>query len=198
MEFYERNVLKMDIIFATKNEKKIKEARKILGENFSVMGIEIEEEIPETGNTFEENALQKLKFSLDYYNGLIFSEDSGLIVDSLNGEPGIYSARYAPDGKHIHKLLKKLEGETNRKARFYATIALHIKNDFYIFTGECEGVIAEKGEGNGGFGYDPIFIPDGYEQSFAVLGEEIKNRISHRRKALEKLRNFLETNEYGR
>jgi XTP/dITP diphosphohydrolase len=188
----------MDIIFATKNEKKINEARKILGENFSVKGIEIEEDIPETGNTFEENALQKLKYCLDYYNGPIFSEDSGLMVDALNGEPGIYSARYAPDGKHIQKLLQNLEGGTNRTAKFHATIALHINNVFYIFTGECEGVIAEKEEGRGGFGYDPVFIPDGYEQSFAVLGEEIKNRISHRRKALEKLRNFLETNEYGR
>lgn len=198
MEFYEGNVLKMDLIFATKNEKKIHEARKILGENFSVRGIEIDEEIPETGNTFEENALQKLKFCLDYYNGPIFSEDSGLMVDALNGEPGIYSARYASDGKHIQKLLKKLEGVTNRKAKFNATIALYIKNEFYIFTEECEGVIAEKEEGEGGFGYDPVFIPVGFEQSFAVLGEDIKNRISHRRKALEKLINFLETNEYGR
>ena len=182
----------MQLIFATKNLKKIKEAKDILGPSFKVKGIDIVEEIPETGITFEENALQKLKYCLQYYDEPIFSEDSGLIVHALDGEPGVFSARYASDGKHIEKLLKKLEGIEDRRAKFVATVALYIKDKFHIFTGVCEGVIAEQRKGEDGFGYDPIFIPQGFEKSFGELGLEIKNSVSHRRIVLEKLRLFLQ------
>jgi XTP/dITP diphosphohydrolase len=191
MELFKGIVLKKRIIFATKNVNKIEEAQLILGHDYEIKGIEITQDIPETGTTFEANALQKLQFCLSKYGDPIFSEDSGLMVEKLNGAPGVYSARYDDKGNHLDKLLKNLEGESNRKAAFFACIALYINNDFHIFTGECTGKIAMQKEGVGGFGYDPIFIPDGYDQSFATLGSGIKNKISHRRMALEKMKLFL-------
>lgn len=189
----------MKIVFATNNKHKLDEIRSILGHDFQVVSLEeigCFDEIPETGDTLEENARQKSTYIVEHYHYDCFADDTGLEVDALNGEPGVHSARYAEGTDHdseanMMKLLEKLEGKTNRNARFRTVISLIINGVEHQFEGSVEGHIATEKRGSEGFGYDPIFIPTGYEQSFAELGEEVKNKISHRARAVKKLAEYL-------
>ena len=155
------------------------------------------EEIPEDHDTLQENALQKAKYIADHYEVDCFADDTGLEVEALNGEPGVHSARYAEGTDHdseanMDKLLRKLGNNNNRRARFRTVIALIIRNqEEKLFEGIVEGHIAYEKKGTEGFGYDPIFVPDGYDESFAQLGLDIKNGISHRARAVAKLAKYL-------
>lgn len=195
----------MKIVFATNNKNKLSEIREILGsrvEVLSLQDINCNVDIPETGNTLEENALQKAQYIFDNYGYDCFADDTGLEVDALNGEPGIYSARYAGGEGHdseanMAKLLDKLGSNDNRKAHFRTVIALIRKNDnpqVTLFEGIVYGNIIKEKRGGEGFGYDPIFEPEGYNNTFAELGHEIKNTISHRAKAVKKLSDYLLNN----
>jgi len=190
------------LIFATSNANKVKEISKMLPENFpyeikSLKDAGIDVDIPETGNTLRDNAIQKAKFVYDNYGYDTFAEDTGLFIDALNGEPGIYTARYAGEErdsqKNMQKVLEKLQGAEDRKARFITVIALILDGEVYTFEGVCEGNIASGMTGDGGFGYDPVFVPDGYDKTFAQLPLSEKNKISHRANALKKLVAFLST-----
>ncbi len=198
----DRKIIGSDIlVFATDNQNKANEIRKLAGDNFKFRFITkaeagINEEIEENGKTILENAIIKADYIKSKYGFDCFSEDTGLIVDALNGEPGVYSARYAGQENNaennIKKLLENLEGQTNRSAKFQTVIALNINKKQYIFEGEVTGEIIQEKQGSGGFGYDPVFMPTGYDKTFAELGLEIKNSISHRGKAVRKLMDFLE------
>lgn len=187
------------IVFATNNKHKLEEIREILGENFEIVSLKdigCDVDIPETGNTLEDNALQKAEYVKQHYGLDCFADDTGLEVDALNGAPGIHSARYAEGTDHdsnanMDKLLKELGNNNNRKARFRTVIALLLNGETHLFEGIVNGKIIYEKHGTEGFGYDPIFVPDGYEQSFAELGMEIKNQISHRARAVKKLAEFL-------
>jgi XTP/dITP diphosphohydrolase len=188
------------IVFATNNQHKLDEIRKITEgkiEILSLNDIDSNDEIEETGSTLEENALIKARFIKNKYGYDCFAEDTGLEVEALGNAPGVYSARYAGDAcrdeDNIKKLLDNLKGIANRKARFRTVIALLMNNEEYFFEGEIKGYIIDEKRGSAGFGYDPIFVPEGYDQTFAELGEEIKNRISHRSIATQKLVDFLLT-----
>ncbi|MBR7065319.1 MAG: non-canonical purine NTP diphosphatase [Prevotella sp.] len=192
----------MRIVFATNNAHKLSEIRQILGDSVEVLSladIGCHVDIPETADTLEGNALQKAQYVVDHYHISCFADDTGLEVDALNGEPGIYSARYAGEGHdseaNMTKLLNKLGENNNRKARFRTVIALLlVKGDEieqHLFEGIVNGTIIRERKGTAGFGYDPIFQPDGYEATFAELGNDIKNKISHRAKAVEKLKAAL-------
>lgn len=182
------------LVFATNNAHKAREVEQILGENFQVKtlrDIGCSEEIEETEPTLEGNALLKARYVREKYGYDCFSEDTGLEVEALDGAPGVHTARYAGDDKNpdanIALLLKNLEGKENRRARFRTVIALIFNGKETLLEGICEGNIAPEKRGAGGWGYDPVFIPDGYEQTFAELGETVKNQISHRAKATERL-----------
>lgn len=193
----------MYMILASNNPKKLRELSAILSD----MGIEViaqreagcDFEVEETGTTFAENAYLKAKAVADATGILTVADDSGLMVEALNGEPGVYSARYAPGGheasdreKYMY-LLSKMEGAENRRAKFVTAICCIFPDGRTIrTTGEIHGTILTEPDGEGGFGYDPVFRPDGYERSMAVLGPEVKNKISHRARALLKLREELE------
>lgn len=200
----------MKIVFATNNQHKLQEIRDILGSEFEIVSLKdigCDVDIPETGNTLEENAMQKAQYVYDNYNLSCFADDTGLEVEALNGEPGVHSARYAEGTDHdseanMAKLLRNLEGKDNRKARFRTVIALIQKQDVCPcgctsikkvnrFEGIVDGSIATEKHGTAGFGYDPIFVPEGYDKSFAELGESIKNGISHRARAVAKLAEYL-------
>lgn len=200
----------MKIVFATNNQHKLQEIRDILGNEFEIVSLKdigCDVDIPETGNTLEENAMQKAQYVYDHYNLSCFADDTGLEVEALNGEPGVHSARYAEGTDHdseanMAKLLRNLEGKDNRKARFRTVIALIQKQDVCPcgctsikkvnrFEGIVDGSIATEKHGSAGFGYDPIFVPEGYDKSFAELGESIKNGISHRARAVAKLAEYL-------
>ncbi len=200
----------MKIVFATNNQHKLQEIRDILGSEFEIVSLKdigCDVDIPETGNTLEENAMQKAQYVYDHYNLSCFADDTGLEVEALNGEPGVHSARYAEGTDHdseanMAKLLRNLEGKDNRKARFRTVIALIQKQDVCPcgctsikkvnrFEGIVDGSIATEKHGTAGFGYDPIFVPEGYDKSFAELGESIKNGISHRARAVAKLAEYL-------
>ncbi len=190
----------MEIIFATSNPHKVREVGAILGENFKLIlpsELGITEDIPETGSTLEENALQKCLYIWNRLHKPVFSDDSGLEVDCLNGAPGIHTARYAGEDKdpekNIDKLLATLEGVKNRKARFRTAIAyIDANGEHHITEGIMPGEIALRREGSGGFGYDPVFIPQGHGGlTFAQLGVDVKNRISHRSQAVAKFTDFL-------
>lgn len=206
----------MKIVFATNNQHKLDEIRSILGDTIEVLSLKdigCDVDIPETGQTLEENALQKAQYIYDHYHISVFADDTGLEVDALNGAPGIYSARYASmeAGAHeashdaeanMSRLLRELGENNNRRARFRTVIALILKKDvcpcgctsikeIHQFEGIVEGQIIKEHRGGEGFGYDPIFQPDGYEETFAELGMEIKNHISHRARAVKKLADFL-------
>ncbi len=200
----------MKIVFATNNQHKLQEIRDILGNEFEIVSLKdigCDVDIPETGNTLEENAMQKAQYVYDHYNLSCFADDTGLEVEALNGEPGVHSARYAEGTDHdseanMAKLLRNLEGKDNRKARFRTVIALIQKQDVCPcgctsikkvnrFEGIVDGSIATEKHGTAGFGYDPIFVPEGYDKSFAELGESIKNGISHRARAVAKLAEYL-------
>ena len=191
------------IVFATNNQHKLDEIRQILGNDFHILSladIGCHEEIPEDHDTLQENALQKAQYIVDHYHVSCFADDTGLEVDALGGEPGVHSARYAEGTDHdseanMRKLLLKLGNNNNRHARFRTVIALLLEeNDKWreeIFDGIVEGHIAREKKGSEGFGYDPIFVPDGYDLSFAELGMDVKNSISHRARAVRKLADFL-------
>ena len=200
----------MKIVFATNNQHKLQEIRDILGSDYEVVSLNeigCDVDIPETGNTLEENALQKAQYVYDHYHLSCFADDTGLEVEALDGAPGVHSARYAEGTDHdseanMAKLLRELDGKENRKARFRTVICYIEKKDvcpcgctsikkIHQFDGIVEGHIATEKQGTEGFGYDPIFVPEGYDQSFAQLGEEIKNGISHRAKAVAKLAEYL-------
>ncbi len=186
------------IVFATNNKHKLDEIRKISEEKLEILSlndINCRTDIPETGTTLEENALIKARFVKDNFGYDCFADDTGLEVKALDGAPGVYSARYAGEDcraeDNIRKLLTNLEGISDRRAAFRTVIALLIGDEQYFFEGAIHGKIIDEKRGESGFGYDPVFVPDGYEQTFAELGEDIKNKISHRAIATNKLIRFL-------
>ena len=209
----------MKIVFATNNEHKLSEIRSILGESIEVLSLKdigCDVDIPETGKTLEENALQKAQYVYDHYHIDCFADDTGLEVDALDGAPGVYSARFASmvsdsnqttpashdSEANMARLLKELGENNNRHARFRTVIALIQKKDvcpcgctsikeIHKFEGIVEGEIIRERRGGEGFGYDPIFQPDGYDKTFAELGMEVKNHISHRARATQKLADYL-------
>ena len=188
----------MKIIFATNNHNKILEIQSMLPKSIEIMSLEsigCLEDIPETADTIEGNAIQKANYVLEKYGYDCFADDTGLEVHSLNGEPGVYSARYAGEQRNpddnMNKLLSELKNKYNRKAQFKTVICLNLNGKQHLFTGTASGEIAEEKIGNGGFGYDPIFIPNGFSESFAQLSLETKNEISHRGKATKLLLEFL-------
>ena len=185
----------MKIVFVTNNQHKLDEIKNILGQEFNIVSLNdigCHDNIPETGNTLEENASQKSNYIASRYALDCFADDTGLEVDALGGQPGVHSARYAEKTDHdsqanMAKLLDKLGNNNNRKARFRTVISLIVHGKEYRFEGIVEGRIAHQPRGVRGFGYDPVFIPDGYDKSFAELGDEVKNQISHRARAVRKL-----------
>ena len=212
----------MKIVFATNNNHKLSEIRSILGDSIEVLSLKdigCDVDIPETGKTLEENALQKAQYVYDHYHMDCFADDTGLEVDALDGAPGVYSARYAAlecvatdsqqavshdSEANMARLLKELGDNNNRKARFRTVIALIEKKDVcpcgctsiklvHKFEGIVNGEITQEKSGAEGFGYDPIFRPDGYDKTFAELGTDIKNQISHRARATQKLAEYLKT-----
>jgi XTP/dITP diphosphohydrolase len=191
----------MKIVFATGNLGKLREASEILGEGFelvSLADVGITEDIPETGETLRENSLQKAQYVLEHCGCDCFADDTGLEVDALGGAPGVYTARYAGDDKDFNKNMDKvlqelqgLEGEA-RRARFKSVITLMLDGEPHFFEGTLEGIIADEKSGNGGFGYDPIFIADEFPgQTLADISEDQKNDISHRGKALRAMAQWL-------
>ena len=212
----------MKIVFATNNEHKLSEIRSILGDSIEVLSLKdigCDVDIPETGTTLEENAMQKAQYVYDNYHIDCFADDTGLEVDALNGAPGVYSARYASlasqtsststpashdSEANMARLLRELGNNNNRRARFRTVIALIQKKnvcpcgctaikEIHQFEGIVEGQIIRERRGGEGFGYDPIFQPDGYDKTFAELGMDIKNHISHRARATQKLAEFLKS-----
>lgn len=188
------------LVFATNNKHKLDEVRKITSgqvEIVSLSDIQCHDEIPETADTLEGNALQKARYIHTHFQTDCFADDTGLEVEALNGAPGVYSARYAGPGHdseaNMRKLLHELEGKENRKAQFRTVISLILDGKEYQFEGIVKGEILHERRGEAGFGYDPIFRPEGYDRSFAELGNEVKNRISHRARAVAKLSEFLKT-----
>lgn len=186
------------LVFATNNAHKLEEIREILGGKFHIVSLKelgCQEDIPEEQDTLEGNALQKARYIRDKYKVNCFADDTGLEIEALGGEPGVYSARYAGDGHdseaNMRKVLDKMSGETNRRARFRTVIALLLEGQEHLFEGEVRGEILRERHGEGGFGYDPIFRPEGFTQSFAEMSLEDKNKISHRGRATEALRKFL-------
>ena len=186
------------LVVATNNAHKLEEISAILGtemELLSLKDIQCEADIPETADTLEGNARQKARYIYENYQMDCFADDTGLEVESLNGAPGVFSARYAGDGHdseaNMQKLLHELEGKENRKAQFRTAICLIMEGKEYLFEGIVKGKIIEEKRGGAGFGYDPIFVPEGFDKNFAELGNDIKNTISHRALAVEKLCRFL-------
>jgi XTP/dITP diphosphohydrolase len=190
--------MKKKLVVATNNAHKLEEISAILGnemELLSLKDIHCNADIPETADTLEGNARQKAMYIHENYGMDCFADDTGLEVEALNGAPGVFSARYAGDGHdseaNMQKLLKELEGKENRKAQFRTAICLIMEGKEYLFEGIVKGHIIEEKRGGAGFGYDPIFVPEGYNQTFAELGNDVKNTISHRARAVEKLCTFL-------
>jgi XTP/dITP diphosphohydrolase len=195
----------LKIVFATNNKHKLEEINALLDGKFDIIGLKevgIEEEVPEDHATLEENALQKARYIYNRTGENCFADDTGLEVGALDGEPGVYSARYSRIGHpvfpemeategNIRKLLLKLEGVENREAQFRTVIALIISGSEYQFEGVIKGEIKSEPSGSMGFGYDPVFIPEGTRQTFAEMALSEKNRISHRARAVRKLAQFL-------
>ncbi len=187
------------IVFATNNKHKIEEIQAILGNYIRIIPLSetgCTEEIPETSLTIEGNAVQKAMYIFEKYHVGCFADDTGLEVEALGGRPGVKSARYAGPGHdfdaNVTKLLKELQGQLSRRARFKTVISLVTRDHEMIFEGIINGIITTERRGKGGFGYDPVFIPDGYEQTFAEMPAELKNAISHRAIATRKLVSFLQ------
>jgi XTP/dITP diphosphohydrolase len=186
------------IIFATNNQHKVEEVRAVLGRRFNILTLKdagIEIDIPEPHDTLEANATEKSKTIFNITNKNCFSEDTGLEVEALNGEPGVKSARYAGDDRsfddNIDKLLINLKSAKNKTARFRTVISLILDGKEYFFEGICPGKIINERKGNNGFGYDPVFVPTGSNKTFAEMDMIEKNKFSHRKKAMEKLITFL-------
>ena len=189
------------LVFATNNQNKVDEIKTVIGELFNVVSLRdagIDIDIPEPYNTLEENATQKSRTIFKLTGEDCFSEDTGLEVEALNGEPGVNSARYAGTNRdfnaNIDKVLLSLKNKENRKARFRTVISLIINGQEYQFDGICEGTIIKEKKGESGFGYDPIFVPRGQQRTFAEMTIEEKNNVSHRKKATDKLLAFLSLN----
>lgn len=193
--------MKQKLVFATNNAHKLEEVSSILGDKIELVSLNdigCHVDIPETADTLEGNALLKAQYVRDNYGVDCFADDTGLEVEALNNEPGVYTARYAGEGKDaqasMQKVLQKLEGIENRKAQFRTVISLISGGKEYLFEGIIRGEIIREGRGTAGFGYDPVFVPEGYDKTFAELGDDIKNKISHRAIAVNKLCRFLITN----
>lgn len=196
--------MKKRLVFATNNAHKLEEIRAILGNSIEILSladIHCHADIPETADTLEGNARQKSRYVYEHYGLDCFADDTGLEVESLGGVPGVYSARYADGQGHdsqanMNKLLKEMEEKNDRKAQFRTIISLIEKGEERQFEGIVKGQITREKRGESGFGYDPIFQPDGYETTFAELGSDIKNRISHRARAVAALCDYLRKNNY--
>ncbi|MBR9855198.1 MAG: non-canonical purine NTP diphosphatase [Algicola sp.] len=191
----------MKLVFATHNDHKLKEVEQLLPtgiELLSLKDIECFDEIPETGSTLEENAKIKADYVTQTYGLDCFSDDTGLLVDALDGAPGVYSARYSGEHKNakdnMKKLLMELKNINKRSAHFKTVVHLNLKGKNHVFEGIVEGEITKQESGDGGFGYDPIFKPDGFDKTFGELSPEVKNSISHRGRAIKKLVEFLKNN----
>lgn len=188
----------MKLVFATNNRHKLEEITRMLKDKYEIISLEeigCREEIPEDYETLQENALEKARYVKEHYGYDCFADDTGLEIEALGNRPGVYSARYAGPAKNsednMHKVLGEMKGEENRKARFRTVIALLLDGEEHFFEGIVEGKILEQQQGEIGFGYDPIFCPEGYRQSFAEMPMEQKNQISHRGQAVRKLAEFL-------
>jgi XTP/dITP diphosphohydrolase len=189
----------LELVFATNNAHKLEEVQAIVGDKFiikSLNDIDCQDEIPETGVTFQENAQQKTDYLVNKYGLYCFGDDSGLEIDALNGEPGVYSARYSGSRdmeQNINLVLERLGDSTNRSARFKTVISLYLNEKQLFFEGVIEGTIIAERKGEKGFGYDPIFIPNGYDKTFAQMTAEEKNLISHRAIAVSKMADYLKS-----
>ncbi len=190
--------MKKKLVFATNNLHKLTEIKAILGEQIEILSlndINCHVDIPETADTLEGNAKMKAEYIYQHYHLDCFADDTGLEVKALNGAPGVFSARYAGEGHdsqaNMKKLLEHLKGKTNREAQFRTAICLIENGEEHLFEGLVKGKIIEEKRGEAGFGYDPVFVPDGYDKTFAELGEDIKNQISHRARAVKKLCDYL-------
>ena len=188
----------MKIVFATNNPNKLKEIQSLIPKEIEIISLNeigCNEDIPETGDTLEANAFQKAHYIKDNFNYDCFADDTGLEIDELNGDPGVYSARYAGPERNananMNKVLNELKGKKNRKAQFRTAIALTLKNEEHLFEGEINGHISDVKQGNEGFGYDPIFIPENDIRSFAQMSMQEKGAISHRGRAVKKLVAYL-------
>lgn len=189
----------MKIVFATNNAHKLDEVRQVVGDKFTLVSLRecgIVEDIPENEPTLEGNALAKARYIYERTGADCFADDTGLEVDALGGEPGVRSARYATDGHddeaNKRLLLERLQGVENRAAQFRTAVALIMGGQEYLFEGIVRGQIATEQHGEGGFGYDPLFVPEGYDRTFAQMSAEEKNAISHRGRAVRKLAEFLQ------
>jgi XTP/dITP diphosphohydrolase len=188
----------MNLVFASNNKNKILEIQSILNGSIKILSLEdigCHEDIPETADTIEGNAILKADYVTKKYGYDCFADDTGLEISALNGEPGVYSARYAGEQRdsddNMNKVLEGLNDATNRNAHFKTVIALNLNGKQHLFTGIANGTITQNKKGSQGFGYDPIFQPEGYEKTFAELPLNIKNKISHRGKATQQLIDFL-------
>jgi XTP/dITP diphosphohydrolase len=192
-----------ELVFATNNKHKLEEVEHIISDKVALLSladIHCYDEIPETADTLEGNALLKARYIKQQYGYDCFADDTGLEVEALNNAPGVYSARYTGEGNdasaNMNKLLREMQGKENRKARFRTVIALIVGDKEYLFEGIINGSILTEKRGGEGFGYDPLFVPDGHIQTFAEMGNELKNRISHRALAVRELATFLSTNPH--
>ena len=194
-------MIKRKLVFATNNAHKLEEVAAILGDQVELLSLNdigCQTDIPETAETLEGNALLKSSYIYKNYHLDCFADDTGLEVETLNGAPGVYSARYAGGEGHdaqanMLKLLHELDGKENRKAQFRTAISLILDGKEYLFEGVIKGEIIKEKRGDSGFGYDPVFMPEGYDRTFAELGNDIKNQISHRALAVQKLCEFLQS-----
>ena len=194
-------MIKRKLVFATNNAHKLEEVAAILGDQVELLSLNdigCQADIPETAETLEGNALLKSSYIYKNYHLDCFADDTGLEVEALNGAPGVYSARYAGGEGHdaqanMLKLLHELDGKENRKAQFRTAISLILDGKEYLFEGVIKGEIFKEKRGDSGFGYDPVFMPEGYDRTFAELGNDIKNQISHRALAVQKLCEFLQS-----
>jgi XTP/dITP diphosphohydrolase len=190
-----------DLLFATGNVHKLREVQEIVGNEFRILSlrdVNIDSDIPETSDTISGNAAQKARFVYEKTGMDCFADDTGLEVDALDGRPGVYSARYAGEGcnfdDNVTKILKELSGVENRNAHFRCVVCLILAGEEYFFEGRIEGAILKERKGQEGFGYDPVFVPIGYQQTFAEMPPYLKNGISHRGKAMFKMMKFLKKN----
>ena len=194
-------MMKRKLVFATNNAHKLEEVAAILGDQVELLSLNdigCQADIPETAETLEGNALLKSSYIYKNYHLDCFADDTGLEVETLNGAPGVYSARYAGGEGHdaqanMLKLLHELDGKENRKAQFRTAISLILDGKEYLFEGVIKGEIIKEKRGDSGFGYDPVFMPEGYDRTIAELGNDIKNQISHRALAVQKLCEFLQS-----
>ena len=190
---------KQRLYLATQNQHKIEEIKDLLGDLFDIhtvfeLGVSVE--IPETGNTLQENSMQKAAYIAEHFQVTCLSDDSGLEVNALGGRPGVYSARYAgepkDDAANVQKLLGELEGISDRSARFVTVLTFHHQGQYDCFEGEIQGQIASSPRGEHGFGYDPVFLPVGFDRTFAEMTMEEKNQMAHRARAMQKFKSFID------